>query len=191
MIEVVASTLLKEAESRQTGLDKAKDLLARVDWFRAIKMSASTAISLGLGLPPVGLAKELIDTGESLVDGDLDQSDLQTAEDVAQKVSGNAKSLISPKRITTPPQKIEALRQSFEETLQDMGVTLVVLIDDLDRCLPETTISTLEAIRLLLFLKHTAFVIAADDQMIKHAVKRLLTPPKTRSYLPQDRCARS
>jgi predicted KAP-like P-loop ATPase len=47
-----------------------------------------------------------------------------------------------------------------------------VLIDDLDRCLPETTISTLEAIRLLLFLNHTAFVIAADDQMIKHAVKR-------------------
>jgi predicted KAP-like P-loop ATPase len=48
-----------------------------------------------------------------------------------------------------------------------MGITLVVLIDDLDRCLPETTISTLEAIRLLLFLKHTAFVIAADDQIIK------------------------
>lgn len=53
-----------------------------------------------------------------------------------------------------------------------MNVTLVVLIDDLDRCLPDTTISTLEAIRLLLFLKHTAFVIAADDQMIKHAVKK-------------------
>ncbi|NQY00415.1 MAG: ATPase [Flavobacteriaceae bacterium] len=172
LIEVVASTLLKEAEARQTGLDKAKDLLVRVDWFRAIKMTANTAISLGLVLPPVGLVIELIDTGERLVHGDVDQSDLQMAEDVAQKVSGNAKSLISPKRITTPPQKIEALRQSFEETLQDMGVTLVVLIDDLDRCLPETTISTLEAIRLLLFLKHTAFVIAADDQMIKHAVKR-------------------
>jgi predicted KAP-like P-loop ATPase len=53
-----------------------------------------------------------------------------------------------------------------------MGITLVVLIDDLDRCLPETTISTLEAIRLFLFLKNTAFVIAADTEMIKHAVKR-------------------
>src|SRR5690606_13618135 len=52
------------------------------------------------------------------------------------------------------------------------GVTLVVLIDDLDRCLPDTTISTLEAIRLFLFLKNTAFVIAADDNMIKHAVKK-------------------
>jgi predicted KAP-like P-loop ATPase len=172
LIEVVASTLLKEAESRQTGLDKAKDLFARVNWFRTIKLSASTAISLGLGLPPVGLAKEIIDTGESLVDGNLDQADLENAEGVVKKVSSHAKSLIAPKRVNTPPQQIEALRQSFEETLQDMGITLVVLIDDLDRCLPETTISTLEAIRLLLFLKHTAFVIAADDQMIKHAVKR-------------------
>jgi predicted KAP-like P-loop ATPase len=38
--------------------------------------------------------------------------------------------------------------------------------------LPETTISTLEAIRLFLFLKNTAFVIAADDDMIKHAVRK-------------------
>ena len=53
-----------------------------------------------------------------------------------------------------------------------MDVTLVVLIDDLDRCLPETTISTLEAIRLFLFLPRTAFVLAADDQMIRHAVRK-------------------
>src|SRR5262249_37670704 len=38
--------------------------------------------------------------------------------------------------------------------------------------LPATTISTLEAIRLFLFLQNTAFVIAADETMIKHAVRR-------------------
>ncbi len=56
-------------------------------------------------------------------------------------------------------------------------MTLVVLIDDLDRCLPETAVSTLEAIRLFLFLDGTAFVIAADDQMIKHAVKKHFDQP--------------
>ena len=75
-------------------------------------------------------------------------------------------------KVFSPPQEIHALRESFEKTLEAMDVTLVVLIDDLDRCLPETTISTLEAIRLFLFLKNTAFVIAADDAMIKHAVRR-------------------
>lgn len=172
LIEVVASTLLKEAEARQTGLDKAKNLLARVDWFRAIKMSASSAISLGLGLPPTGLFNELLTTGKSLTDGDIDQADIQTTKDTVKKLSDKTDGLIANKKVTTPPKEIEALRESFEDTLRDIGVTLVVLIDDLDRCLPETTISTLEAIRLLLFLKHTAFVIAADDQMIKHAVKR-------------------
>src|SRR5688572_1782571 len=71
-----------------------------------------------------------------------------------------------------PPQAIHALREAFESTLDELGVTLVVLIDDLDRCLPETTISTLEAMRLFLFLKKAAFVIAADTEMIKHAVSR-------------------
>src|SRR6185503_11828942 len=59
-----------------------------------------------------------------------------------------------------------------EQTLEELGITLIVLIDDVDRCLPETTISTLEAIRLFLFIDRTAFVIAADDQMIRHAVRR-------------------
>jgi predicted KAP-like P-loop ATPase len=63
------------------------------------------------------------------------------------------------------------LREHFEATLAQIGATLIVLIDDLDRCLPETAISTLEAIRLFLFLDHTAFVIAADDKMIRQAVR--------------------
>ena len=50
-------------------------------------------------------------------------------------------------------------------------MTLVVFVDDLDRCLPETAISTLEAMRLFLFLQNTAFVIAADESMIRFAVR--------------------
>ena len=49
---------------------------------------------------------------------------------------------------------------------------MVVLIDDLDRCLPDVTISTLEAVRLFMFTEKTAFVIAADESMIRYAVKK-------------------
>src|SRR6202521_5540365 len=80
--------------------------------------------------------------------------------------------LLKPKAESSPPKEIHALRKCFEEAVTEMCVTLVVLIDDLDRCLPPTTISTLEAIRLFLFLQNTAFVIAADDAMIKHAVRK-------------------
>lgn len=47
----------------------------------------------------------------------------------------------------------------------------MVLVDDLDRCLPETAIQTLEAIRLFVSLPSTAFVIGADEAMIEYAVK--------------------
>jgi predicted KAP-like P-loop ATPase len=87
-------------------------------------------------------------------------------------LSGATDGLVKPKIESSPPKEIEAIRNCFEETLTKLNITLVVLIDDLDRCLPATTISTLEAIRLFLFLDHTAFVIAADTDVIKHAVKK-------------------
>ena len=48
---------------------------------------------------------------------------------------------------------------------------MIVLVDDLDRCLPETAIETLEAIRLFVFTTKTAFVVAADEGMIEYAVR--------------------
>ncbi len=98
----------------------------------------------------------------AILGGIMELADLVTAANDDEK----------PEVETSLPKEIQALRNAFEETLEELGVTLVVLVDDLDRCLPKTTISTLEAIRLFLFLKNTAFVIAADDAMIKHAVRR-------------------
>jgi predicted KAP-like P-loop ATPase len=172
LMEVIADKLVPEAEKRKKGLDRAKEFMGRIQWFRVAKLFAGTAAALYAGIPPVGLLGELYGAGKALVQG------AATAETItsATKAAGTAKEAVSglldAKKKTTPPQEIHALRESFESTLKAMGVTLVVLIDDLDRCLPETTISTLEAIRLFLFLDNTAFVIAADDAMIKYAVRR-------------------
>jgi predicted KAP-like P-loop ATPase len=173
LMEVIASALSKEAKERKKGVEKSSELLERINWFRAAKLVAGSAVALSMGLPPVGLIGEAWAVGKQLVAGEVTEEIVGEAEDVAEDVGGAAKGLIKPKKKkVSPPQQIHLLRQTFEETLEAMGVTLVVLIDDLDRCLPETTISTLEAIRLFLFLDNTAFVIAADDAMIKHAVRR-------------------
>jgi predicted KAP-like P-loop ATPase len=64
-------------------------------------------------------------------------------------------------------------RQRFSELLQVARIDrLVVLVDDLDRCLPKTAIATLEAIRLFLFIPKASFVIAADEGMIEYAVRQ-------------------
>ncbi len=172
LLEVIATTLNEEADKRKSGKDKAKELLQRVNWLRAAKLGAGSALALALGLPPTGLIGEAVAFGTKAVSGDLGQGDTEEAADLAAEAFTTAEGLINAKPENSPPREIQAIRECFQETLKQMGVTLVVLIDDLDRCLPPTTISTLEAIRLFLFLDNTAFVIAADDGMIKHAVKQ-------------------
>ncbi|MCB9959708.1 MAG: ATPase [Rhodospirillaceae bacterium] len=171
LLEVIATELADEAERRKTGIDKARELLGRVNWLRAAKLAAGSAMALALGLPPVGLAGDVYQIGSRVLAGQADQQTVGDAQEAVQEIGSEAAGLLKPKTALTPPREIHAIRECFEQTLSEMNVKLVVLIDDLDRCLPPTTISTLEAIRLFLFLKNTAFVIAADDAMIKHAVR--------------------
>ncbi|HKZ69419.1 MAG TPA: SUMF1/EgtB/PvdO family nonheme iron enzyme, partial [Anaerolineales bacterium] len=48
---------------------------------------------------------------------------------------------------------------------------LVVLIDDLDRCLPDKAVQVLEAIKLFLDRPGVAFVLAADEDAIRAAIE--------------------
>ncbi len=64
----------------------------------------------------------------------------------------------------------------FDELVADFsrrqeGGLLVVLIDDLDRCLPSKVIQALEAIKLLMDVRGCVFVLGADSTMITAAVQ--------------------
>ncbi|MFG0410274.1 P-loop NTPase fold protein [Pseudomonas sp. FYR_11] len=173
LMDVIASRLQEEAEARQTALDKVSELAERVNWLRVAKLMGGAAVSFAAGVPAPGLIGDMWGLAKQWWSGEVDQAMIGETHDKAEKAGDEAKKLIREKpKKTSPPKEIQALRDNFESVLDELGVTLVVLIDDLDRCLPETTISTLEAIRLFLFLRNTAFVIAADNEMIKHAVRR-------------------
>lgn len=172
LMDVIADKLEDEAERRETAIDKARDLLKRVRWLRAAKLFTGSAAALAFGLPPTGLIGEAWSLGEKALSGGADKKLIEDGQKMAGDAAQQARGLLADKPDSSPPKEIQALRDAFEQTLEELGVTLVVLIDDLDRCLPETTISTLEAIRLFLFLKNTAFVIAADTEMIKYAVRK-------------------
>lgn len=178
LMEVLARALVTHAESSTTvvkgGLERARGLLGRVNWFRVAAAGAKTAAALAVGLPPIGLAGDAVDAWNALTDGDISQADLDKGEKVATAGAEAGKGVLKDakaKALPTPPKAIQDFRDDLEQTLEKLQVTLVVLIDDLDRCLPPITIATLEAMRLFLFLKRTAFVIAADDSMIRSAVK--------------------
>lgn len=172
LMEIIANELAVKAEGNQPVLVRVNNLLGRINWLRAAKLAAGTVGAVAFGIPPMGAMGEAIQIGREVLAGETAEEDISKVGKIASKVATETKGLIRQKETPSPPKEIQAIRDNFESILDELGITLVVLIDDLDRCLPKTTISTLEAIRLLLFLKNTAFVIAADDQMIKHAVRQ-------------------
>ena len=173
LMEVIASKLETTARKEDKPTDQAKALLKRINWFRAVKLVGGSTVAMSLGLLPTGPVGELLGIGRRVVADGVDTGLLEDGAAALTKLGNEASAIVQPEgEASSPPKEIQALRKAFEQTLGDLGVTLVVLVDDLDRCLPETTISTLEAIRLFLFLKNAAFVIAADIDVVKLAVRR-------------------
>jgi len=173
LLQSVADKLLAEAKSRETHVDKAVDFLKRVNWLRVGKLLAPTVsgalVGGTLGGPVgavVGAVSGLCKTG-----ADPSPQDIEKVKEAYASLQPELAGMLKEKGDKSLPQEIQELRNSFEELLTSLYIRLVVLVDDLDRCLPDTAISTLEAMRLLLFLPRTAFIIAADEQMIRGAVR--------------------
>ncbi|MBK3404193.1 hypothetical protein H0176_22305 [Methylorubrum populi] len=173
LMEEIARTLLKYADGNKDVIGRIKELGGRIDFFRVARYGAEAAATYASGGVPFGaITKSLEGLWDHFTDGDITKEDIGEAKDFAKEHKDDAKGLIKPKKAPeTPPQAIHAFREHFRKVLEELDVTLVVFVDDLDRCLPSTVIGTLEAMRLFLFMDRTAFVIAADDKMIKEAVR--------------------
>ena len=69
---------------------------------------------------------------------------------------------------------IDGFRNEFAELvnhdqLRDLR-RVVVVVDDLDRCLSDTVIAVLEAIKLFLSVPKMAFLVAADETAVRNAI---------------------
>lgn len=173
LLQTVSDKLLKESEERKGNIDKAIDFAKRVKWLQLTKLVTPAALGAIWGGTIGGPLGAVIGAVGGVVksEGNPSEEDLTHLKETYSALKPELSGLLKDKRIQSLPQEIEELRNSFADLLKELDITLVVLVDDLDRCLPETAISTLEAMRLLLFIPHTAFIIAADEQMIRNAVR--------------------
>lgn len=134
---------LTDDAADDSALTKVRSLIGRVDWAKALQMAART--SLTLQLPSVDDLPGLV---RSRNEEDTDDA----------------------------PRTLESFRREFSELMEGPSFEhvkrLVVLVDDLDRCLPETVVETLETIRLFLAVPKMAFVIAADEARVADAISR-------------------
>ena len=169
LLETIASHLIQAAKDEETILQKSKNLFARINGLRLLGLMAEGA-ALATGVPTFGLISKTFETAKESLDGVQNETESKQIVEVGKNLVDSGKNLIKPKEKQTPPQQIDEFRKEYGEILQDLGKNLVIVIDNLDRCLPANAIQTLEAIRLFLFLNRTAFIIAADEEMIRHSV---------------------
>ncbi|OFT04486.1 KAP family P-loop domain protein [Neisseria sp. HMSC31F04] len=169
LLETIASHLIQAAKDEETILQKSKNLFVRINGLRLLGLMAEGA-ALAAGVPTFGLISKTFETAKESLDGVQNETESKQIVEVGKNLVDSGKNLIKPKEKQTPPQQIDEFRKEYGEILQDLGKKLVIVIDNLDRCLPANAIQTLEAIRLFLFLNRTAFIIAADEEMIRHSV---------------------
>lgn len=174
-------TMKLTEEMKKQGIDedgelgkKFKKFLKRINWFQVSKLALPLLSGFIPGAASVGVIANFANAIKSSWNNRDKKSENSEAINTAiEGLTPELESLLNDNKEVAEPatKQIEEIRKEFEEILGQLKVKLVVLVDDLDRCLPETAISTLEAMRLLLFVKRTAFIIAADEQMIRNGVR--------------------
>lgn len=169
LIETIIMELRDSKKENESVGAKAAALLKRVDYLKLAKKGAPWVFSVLTGIPH----PQQINDAVSLLKGLAESAGKDLTIENVKKAVFEAEGILKPAQEEKAPEQMRAFHKEFAELLEVAGISkLIVLIDDLDRCLPNTAIETLEAIRLFLFVPKTAFIIAADEAMIEYAVKQ-------------------
>lgn len=169
LIEGIVTGLIEKRPALSKAASKVKDIFRRIDWLKVAKRAGGLAFTAYTGISTIGLG-----TLVNRLEGFFSDPHNLSPDKVGEALS-EAKSFLKPGEGETKnvPEEIAAFRKAFDDLLKEAGIEqLIVLIDDLDRCLPDTAIETLEAVRLFIFTARTAFVVAADEAMIEYAVRK-------------------
>lgn len=137
-----------QAEASAVPRDRVQDIVGKLDglrrriaWGRVTKVLLTSVATQGLALP-------------ALIDALTPSPPTGTDEGVEK------------------PQSMAGFRQEFAALMKmELGLRrVVVLVDDLDRCLPASAVATLEAIKLFLSVEKMAFVLAADEALVRASI---------------------
>ena len=154
MIESILEALDKDINTRKDVFERADDLLARINFLKV----------------GVFILKKAYDN----LTPDWMKKWLPKKEDI-DKITGKDKynNLLEDVTKGNTSKFIATFRELFEDLVNDMGYkAVIVYVDDLDRCDPKRIIGCLEAVKLFVNVKKTAFVIGADERIIEYAISQ-------------------
>jgi predicted KAP-like P-loop ATPase len=169
LIEGIVTGLIEKRSLTTKAGEAVKDIFRRIDWLKLARHGGGLAFTALTGVPSPDHVATVVGALKGILS---DPSKLATKEKYDSAIA-SVEGLIKPGVSKHIPEEIAEFRKAFDDLLEKSGVKqLIVLIDDLDRCLPDTAIETLEAVRLFVFTGRTAFVVAADEAMIEYAVRK-------------------
>lgn len=158
----ILDALADEKKFGEEVAEYAKDLLKKVDFKKII----GKGVKYGLDFLLTGGIGALTDLTLSSV--------LSSVKNAAGEVEAKQiEDLIGKlKKEDNKREEVKKFRSEFEKLLGMSKLDhVVVFIDELDRCQPDTILEVFEAMRLFLFVEGTSFVIGADERLIQYAIK--------------------
>lgn len=159
---VILDALADEKRFSKEITDYAKTLIKKIDFNKilgkGIKYGLDFFLTGGIGV----LTDLTLSSVLSTIKTNVSEVQAKDLEEILNKFKKDDKTRT----------EIKNFREEFKQLLQKSNVeNVVVFIDELDRCLPDTVLEVFEAMRLFLFVEGMSFVIGADERLIQYSIK--------------------
>lgn len=164
ILENIILELSKNEHLSSQAKKKILGLLSRIDYMKIVSDGVKKYGKNIIDIIATGGIGTAIEAGFSMLNPDK-------MEEILKEDFSEFDKYIKEEQENTSKTTIKSFKKDFAEliSLTDFD-SVVIFIDDLDRCMPERVVDTLEAIKLFLSVDKTAFVIGADERILKHSI---------------------
>jgi len=164
ILENIVLELSKHEKLSEKAKKKILQLLSRIDYMKIASNGLKKYGKNVIDIVATGGIGSAIEAGYSMLNK-------ETLEELGKKDFKDFDKYIKEEQENTSKTTIKSFKKDFSELISLTEFdSVVIFIDDLDRCMPERVIDTLEAIKLFLSVDNTAFVIGADERILKHSI---------------------
>ena len=142
-------------------------LLKKVDGKKILMKGGSVALDI---LLTGGLGSITYLTIDAITNALKDKLSNATADDIKEVLKGILTE--NKNQSTSNRNDIKVFQEEFKKILDESKIEhLVIFVDELDRCTPDTILDIFAAMRLFLFVEKTSFIIGADSRLVDYAIK--------------------
>lgn len=183
MMEAILTSLTEQPDEKfQKEVGRLKSIVRRIDVMKVAKAGGSLAFNLLTGMPSPEQISSIRSIYQSLKGKDK-------SEELQKELEAKLEEALGGEEADSLIESLHQFQKGFAELIESSDFSkLVILVDDLDRCLPETVIDTLEVIRLFLFTDKTAFILASDEELIEYSVRAHFPElPKSQGHISYPR----